>query len=90
MKGAASWLEKLNQSLSKFTALGDEKRAERFAEEARTAIQYLIPTLNQLPKQFVAEQFVEGIYRFEHGELPQWLADESQALSKSSQKRCNL
>lgn len=86
MKGAASWLEKLNQSLSKFTALGDEKRAERFAEEARTAIQYLIPTLNQLPKQFVAEQFVEGIYRFEHGELPQWLADESQALSKSSQK----
>lgn len=86
LKGAASWLEKLNQSLSKFTALGDEKRAERFAEEARTAIQYLIPTLNQLPKQFVAEQFVEGIYRFEHGELPQWLADESQALSKSSQK----
>ncbi|HDZ3740683.1 ATP-dependent DNA helicase DinG [Vibrio cholerae] len=86
LKGAASWLEKLNQSLSKFTALGDEKRAERFAEEARTAIQYLIPTLNQLPKQFVAEQFVEGIYRFEHGELPQWLADESQALSKASQK----
>lgn len=86
LKGAASWLEKLNQSLSKFTALGDEKRAERFAEEARTAIQYLIPTLNQLPKQFMAEQFVEGIYRFEHGELPQWLADESQALSKSSQK----
>lgn len=34
----------------------------------------------------MAEQFVEGIYRFEHGELPQWLADESQALSKSSQK----
>ncbi|EGR0410789.1 ATP-dependent DNA helicase DinG [Vibrio cholerae] len=86
LKGAASWLEKLNQSLSKFTALGDEKRAERFAEEARTAIQYLIPTLNQLPKQFVAEQFVEDIYRFEHGELPQWLADESQALSKASQK----
>ncbi len=58
LKGAASWLEKLNQSLSKFTALGDEKRAERFAEEARTAIQYLIPTLNQLPKQFMAEQLL--------------------------------
>ncbi|GIA73516.1 ATP-dependent helicase, DinG family [Vibrio cholerae] len=86
LKGAASWLEKLNQSLSKFAALGDEKRAERFAEEAREAIQYLIPTLSQLPKQFVAENFVDGIYRFEHGELPQWLADESQTLSKSAQK----
>ncbi|WP_154171641.1 ATP-dependent DNA helicase DinG [Vibrio metoecus] len=86
LKGAASWLEKLNQSLSKFAALGDEKRAERFAEEAREAIQYLIPTLSQLPKQFVAEHFVDGIYRFEHGELPQWLADESQTLSKSAQK----
>ncbi|MGL4829000.1 MAG: ATP-dependent DNA helicase DinG, partial [Vibrio sp.] len=61
LKGAASWLEKLNQSISKFAALGDEKRSERFAEEARTAIQYLIPTLGQLPKQFVAEQFVDGI-----------------------------
>ncbi|MEF3020880.1 ATP-dependent DNA helicase DinG [Vibrio mimicus] len=86
LKGAASWLEKLNHSLSKFTALADEKRAERFAEEGRSSIQYLIPTLNQLPKQFVAEQFVDGIYRFEHGELPQWLAEESQTLSKSSQK----
>ncbi|MGL4224785.1 MAG: ATP-dependent DNA helicase DinG [Vibrio sp.] len=86
LKGAASWLEKLNQSLAKFTALGDEKRAERFAQEAREAMQFLIPTLGQLPKQFVAQQFVEGIYRFEHGELPAWLAEESQALSKAAQK----
>ncbi|WP_277205987.1 ATP-dependent DNA helicase DinG [Vibrio misgurnus] len=86
LKGAASWLEKLNQSLAKFTALGDEKRAERFAQEAREAMQFLIPTLGQLPKQFVAQQFVEGIYRFEHGELPVWLAEESQALSKAAQK----
>lgn len=86
LKGAASWLEKLNQSLSKFASLGDEKRAQRFADEARTSIQYLIPTLNQLPKHFVAEQFVDGIYRFEHGELPAWLAEESQTLSKASQK----
>jgi len=86
LKGAASWLEKLNQSLARFTTLGDEKRAERFAQEAREAMQFLIPALGQLPKQFVAQQFVEGIYRFEHGELPAWLAEESQALSKAVQK----
>ncbi|MDE1223998.1 ATP-dependent DNA helicase DinG [Vibrio aestuarianus] len=86
LKGAASWLEKLNQSVTKFASLAEERRVARFRNELQESIQQLIPSLNQLAKQFVPEQFVEKRYRFEHGELPQWLETESKDLKKLSQK----
>ncbi|MDE1231896.1 ATP-dependent DNA helicase DinG [Vibrio aestuarianus] len=86
LKGAASWLEKLNQSVTKFANLAEERRVARFRNELQESIQQLIPSLNQLAKQFVPEQFVEKRYRFEHGELPQWLETESKDLKKLSQK----
>ncbi|MGO1295793.1 MAG: ATP-dependent DNA helicase DinG [Vibrio sp.] len=86
LKGAASWLEKLNQSLSKFAALGDEKRVTRFRQQAQESFQALIPELSRLPNQFSAAEFEEGIYRFENGELPTWLEQLSRQLKKDSQK----
>ncbi|MGC9421442.1 ATP-dependent DNA helicase DinG [Vibrio sp.] len=86
MKGSVTWLEKLNQSLAKYIALSDEKRASRFHREAQDALQQLIPALNRLPNQFEASAFDEGVYRFEHGELPEWLATQAQELKKASQK----
>ena len=86
LKGAANWLEKLNQSLSKFAALADEKRVARFRQQAQESFQALIPELSRLPNQFSAEQFEEGIYRFENGELPTWLDELSRQLKKDSQK----
>jgi len=86
MKGAAAWLEKLNQSLSKLANLADEKRVSRFRNEAQDAIQALIPSLNQLPKQFDASAFEDKRYRFEHGDLPSWLEEEAKDLKRQSQK----
>jgi len=86
LKGAASWLEKLNQSVTKFSSLAEEKRVARFRNELQETLQQLIPSLSQLTKQFVPEQFEEKRYRFEHGELPQWLEEESKTLKRLSQK----
>ncbi len=86
MKGAAAWLEKLNQSLSKLANLADEKRVSRFRNEAQDAIQALIPSLSQLPKQFEASVFEDKRYRFEHGDLPSWLEEEAKDLKRQSQK----
>lgn len=86
MKGAAAWLEKLNQSLSKLANLADEKRVSRFRNEAQDAIQALIPSLSQLPKQFDASAFEEKRYRFEHGDLPTWLEEQAKDLKRQSQK----
>ncbi|EKO3989469.1 ATP-dependent DNA helicase DinG, partial [Vibrio fluvialis] len=86
MKGAAAWLEKLNQSLSKLANLADEKRVSRFRNEAQDAIQALIPSLSQLPKQFDASAFEDKRYRFEHGDLPSWLEEEAKDLKRQSQK----
>ncbi len=86
LKGAASWLEKLNQSATKFTALADEARVSRFKNELQTALQELIPSLNQLSKSFEGIPFNDNTYRFEHGELPQWLEQESQALKNLANK----
>ncbi|ENY8012365.1 ATP-dependent DNA helicase DinG [Vibrio fluvialis] len=86
MKGAAAWLEKLNQSLSKLANLADEKRVSRFRNEAQDAIQALIPSLSQLPKQFDASTFEDKRYRFEHGDLPSWLEEEAKDLKRQSQK----
>lgn len=86
MKGAASWLEKLNQSSSKFASLADEKRVNRFRNELQDSIQELVPALNQLSKQFNSAQFEDNAYRFEHGDLPEWLEKQSQDLKTVSTK----
>ncbi|MBU2897842.1 ATP-dependent DNA helicase DinG [Vibrio hepatarius] len=86
LKGAASWLEKLNQSVTKFTNLADEKRVARFRNDLQTSIQELIPSLTQLASRFDSSQFEDGCYRFENGELPSWLEDESKQLKTLSQK----
>ncbi|MGX1924681.1 ATP-dependent DNA helicase DinG [Vibrio sp. NH-7] len=86
LKGAASWLERLNQSVTKFVNLADEKRVSRFRNELQDAIQQLIPSLSQLATRFDPAHFEENIYRFENGELPSWLDEESKELKKLSQK----
>ncbi|MEH0758163.1 ATP-dependent DNA helicase DinG [Vibrio sp. 16] len=86
LKGAASWLERLNQSVTKFANLADEKRVSRFRNELQDAIQQLIPSLSQLATRFDPAHFEENIYRFENGELPSWLDEESKELKKLSQK----
>lgn len=86
LKGAASWLEKLNQSVTKLANLADEKRVARFRNELQASIQELIPSLTQLASRFDATQFKDGSYRFEHGELPDWLQQESKQLKTLSQK----
>jgi len=86
LKGAASWLEKLNQVSAKLASLADDKRVSRFRNELQDSIQLLIPSLNQLAKQFDPAHFSEGTLRFEHGDLPQWLELESVELKKISAK----
>ena len=86
LKGAAAWLERLNQSVTKFANLADEKRVNRFRNELQDSVQQLIPSLSQLATRFDANHFEENIYRFENGELPNWLEEESKELKKLSQK----
>ncbi|MEZ8818224.1 ATP-dependent DNA helicase DinG [Vibrio sp. 10N.222.54.A1] len=86
LKGAASWLERLNQSITKLSGLADEKRVHRFRNELQDSVQQLIPTLTQMSKQFDANHFEDGLYRFEHGDLPEWLENESKDLKQLTQK----
>lgn len=86
LKGAASWLEKLNQSATKFSSLADEKRVSRFRNELQNSAQELIPALTQLARQFNPDHFEEKVYRFEHGDLPEWLENEAKELKKISSK----
>ncbi|MFS1957531.1 ATP-dependent DNA helicase DinG [Vibrio cyclitrophicus] len=86
LKGAASWLERLNQSITKLSGLADEKRVHRFRNELQDSVQQLIPTLTQMSKQFDASHFEDGLYRFEHGDLPKWLESESKDLKQLTQK----
>ncbi|PMG47959.1 ATP-dependent DNA helicase DinG [Vibrio lentus] len=86
LKGAASWLERLNQSITKFSGLADEKRVGRFRNELQDSVQQLIPTLTQMSKQFDSNHFEDGLYRFEHGDLPEWLESESKDLKQLTQK----
>ena len=86
LKGAASWLERLNQSVTKFANMADEKRVARFRNELQDSVQQLIPSLGQLATRFDPAHFEENIYRFENGELPSWLEEEAKELKKLSQK----
>ncbi len=86
LKGAASWLEKLSTQSAKLCSLADDRRVNRFRNELQDSLQQLIPSLNQLAKQFDPALFINKCHRFEHGELPSWLELESQELKKSSKK----
>ncbi len=88
LKGAAGWLETLNKNTAKLAALADENRVNRFRNELQDSIQQLIPSLNQLGRQFDPAYFTDKVYRFEHGELPQWLEKESAELKKLAAKAC--
>ncbi|UPQ87034.1 ATP-dependent DNA helicase DinG [Vibrio sinaloensis] len=86
LKGAASWLERLNQSVTKFANLADEKRVARFRNELQDSVQQLLPSLSQLASRFDPTHFEDNIYRFENGELPTWLEEEARDLKKLAQK----
>lgn len=86
LKGAASWLERLNQTVTKFANMADEKRVARFRNELQDSVQQLIPSLSQLATRFDPAHFEDNIYRFENGELPEWLSEESKDLKKLSHK----
>ncbi|WP_120510388.1 ATP-dependent DNA helicase DinG [Photobacterium salinisoli] len=87
LKGASNWLEKLNQSVSKLADLADAQKAGRFQNTLQESIQHLVPTLRQLASQVDPAVFSkDGSYRFPHGELPAWLAEEAQGCRDASKK----
>ncbi|MFG0904074.1 ATP-dependent DNA helicase DinG [Photobacterium damselae] len=87
LKGAAAWLENLNKHVSKFAELADYKKSNRFQNAIQESIQHLVPTLSQIANNIDPSQFnQDGVYRFEHGELPAWLSEESVALKETSKK----
>ncbi|MHA2937957.1 ATP-dependent DNA helicase DinG [Vibrio sp. RC27] len=86
LKNSISWLERLNQTLAKFTTLAEEQRVFRFSNELTDAIQVIIPSLLLVSKHIDTTHFVEKRLRFEHGELPDWLQTEAKDLKKSTKK----
>ncbi|MCJ2375365.1 ATP-dependent DNA helicase DinG [Vibrio sp. ZSDZ34] len=86
LKGAAAWLERLNQSASKFSALADEKRVSRFRNELQDSIQQLIPIFSEVNTAVGSLAFEEDTYRFEQGELPDWLEEQSKTLKTLTSK----
>ncbi len=102
LKASVTWLERLNQSISKFTSLAEAQRVHRFSNELADAIQILIPSLSSLAKQLqpafenigtdsdllFSNSVKEGRLRFEHGELPAWLENEATELKKAAKKAC--
>ncbi|CZF77428.1 ATP-dependent DNA helicase DinG [Grimontia marina] len=85
--GAASWLEKLNQSASKIANGGDIKRSGRFLDALQSGIQVLIPGLRSIRDMLA--QFPlnnDGVYRFTDGELPDTLHLESKEMQKAAKK----
>ncbi|PML80884.1 ATP-dependent DNA helicase DinG [Enterovibrio norvegicus] len=85
--GAASWLEKLNQSASKLANAGDIKRSSRFLDSLQTGIQDLIPSLRSA-RDMLSDMPLnnDGVYRFEDGELPEALFNLSKETQKAAKK----
>ncbi|MEZ9525779.1 ATP-dependent DNA helicase DinG [Enterovibrio norvegicus] len=85
--GAASWLEKLNQSASKVANAGDIKRSSRFLDSLQTGIQDLIPSLRSV-RDMLSDMPLnsDGVYRFEDGELPEALFNLSKEIQKAAKK----
>jgi ATP-dependent DNA helicase DinG len=86
LKGSIAWLEKLNQIVSKFATLADAKRVARFSGELTDSLQQLIPSLLMISRQINPESLIDNVLRFELGELPQWLAEESTQLKRYAGK----
>ncbi|UXI02046.1 ATP-dependent DNA helicase DinG [Photobacterium sp. TY1-4] len=87
LKGAANWLEKLNQSTGKLAEMADYQKAGRFQSALNEAISHLIPALRQISAQIDPALFnKDGILRFEHGELPSWLEEEAKGCKEASKK----
>ncbi|MGF1724198.1 ATP-dependent DNA helicase DinG [Photobacterium nomapromontoriensis] len=87
LKGAASWLEKLNQSSGKLAELADYKKSGRFQTSLNENIAQLIPALNQIASHIDPSLFnKDGVYRFEYGELPAWLHEEAKGCKETSKK----
>ncbi|GAM56230.1 ATP-dependent helicase dinG [Vibrio ishigakensis] len=86
LKGAAAWLETLNKSVAKISTLAEAKRVDRFQSELQTSIADTIPNLTQVARTLDPSQFKEGTYRFENGELPDWLVNTSKELKTTTQK----
>ncbi|USH03333.1 ATP-dependent DNA helicase DinG [Grimontia kaedaensis] len=85
--GAASWLEKLNQSASKIANGGDIKRSGRFLDALQSGIQALIPGLRGIRDMLIGLPLNnDGIYRFADGELPEALHLESKEMQKAAKK----
>ncbi|CZF80082.1 putative ATP-dependent helicase DinG [Grimontia celer] len=85
--GAASWLEKLNQSASKIANGGDIKRSGRFLDALQSGIQVLIPGLRGIRDMLIGYPLNnDGIYRFADGELPEALHLESKEMQKAAKK----
>lgn len=85
--GASSWLEKLNQSASKFANTADIKQAGRFLNALLSQVQELIPGLRQA-KTFLSQFPLSesNSYRFADGELPDAIATLSRDLYDASKK----
>jgi ATP-dependent DNA helicase DinG len=86
LKASNLWLERLNQTLAKFTSLAEEQRVFRFSNELTDAIHILIPSISVVVKHIDPSQFVEQRLRFEHGVLPEWLENEAKELKKAAKK----
>ncbi|STQ74809.1 ATP-dependent DNA helicase DinG [Grimontia hollisae] len=87
LMGAASWLEKLNQSASKIANGGDIKRSGRFLDALQSGIQVLVPSLRGV-RDMLGECSLnkDGIYRFTDGELPEALQQEAKEIQKAAKK----
>ncbi|MGF1687660.1 ATP-dependent DNA helicase DinG [Photobacterium japonica] len=87
LKGACTWLEKLNQSAGKLAELADYKKSGRFQTTLNENIAILIPALRQIASHIDPAKFnKDGVYRFEHGELPDWLQEEAKGCKDASKK----
>ncbi|WP_087021817.1 ATP-dependent DNA helicase DinG [Thaumasiovibrio subtropicus] len=87
LMGAASWLENLNQQASKIANVADIKQSGRFLNQLQDQCQFLIPELRDIAKQVDPAVFADDeTYRFEHGELPEWLSLSAKAMAESSKK----
>lgn len=86
IKGASAWLETLNKNTAKYLANLDESRAYRFRNDLTESIQQIIPLLQEVRKHIPLSAFKENIWRFEHGELPEWLETVAKDLKTLTKK----
>ncbi|MCE0492832.1 ATP-dependent DNA helicase DinG [Vibrio salinus] len=86
IKGASNWLETLNKNSAKYLKNLDESRAYRFRNELTDAIQQIIPLLKDVKQNITQSYFHENIWRFEHGELPEWLESIARDLKTLTKK----